>query len=825
MRNKLFSRAYARIEDIGRHLKLALRVFRKQPGFAFAVTILLALGVGSVTAVFGIMNELMFKPRFAIHPEQLYAISAIDDRGKNSPFHVSPPYLEEYLHLNDPSYRIFGFALLQPKLQWGEQVERTKVELVSGNYFGLLGIRPVAGRFLDQQDDRERGGGRVAVISDRLWHRRFNSTSETVGQNIEINGQKITIVGIAPLGFHGLDTWDSDIWLPASAEPLLKEFTIYKMALRKARGSSLPAVKAKLSAATREIVRKYNSKPPPGYENYGTINQSASLVLLSAARGRLSPFANHPEIWTSFWLYVAIVGAVLVIACANIGNLMLVRTLQREREIAIRVALGASWRVLLKHSFAEGFVFATLGAGFGMILSVWLNRILLSWSPPETRFMAEMSIDLRVLGFALLLSTVAALTFGLAPALYALRERLFDSLRVQSGAATGPHSHALLQRSFVACQIAICVVLLTGAGLCFRSFNRLAAVRPGFQTENILFLGLDLEAAGYQKEVASVHVGEIVERLRSLPNTEMISFAKSLALNGQKSFFGVYNLDGYEKRPGEQSIMVPRSQVGPNYFSAMGIPLLSGNELVGQGGLPGKQVIVVNESFVQRYWPKLNPIGRQIFGFEVIGVARDSRNYNLWEPAEPHLYFQSVNPASLNPSFIIRTSRNPMHLVPGLRAAVNSYNSNIKITEIITVDDLMRRSLADRRFALQLLGCLGAIAMLLSAVGTYGLMSYLVSRRAQEIGVRMALGAGKRDILLLVMRYGAVLGLTGIGLGLIGAVAATRLMTQWLYEVNVFDATTLTITCILMFVTATLASFLPARRAANVDPMNALRSE
>jgi putative ABC transport system permease protein len=517
-----------------------------------------------------------------------------------------------------------------------------------------------------------------------------------------------------------------------------------------------------------------------------------------------------------------VVGLVLLIACANLANLFLARAINRRKEIAIRLSLGASPQRLLRQMLTESLVLALMGGALAIVIGTWGNQILLAFKPVGVELLVKASLDGRVVAFTLGLSIVSGLIFGMAPAWQAMRFDPNSTLKDETAVLAGAGGRFHTRDALVVGQVGLCLLLLLSAGLCLRSFLELHSANHGFNVQNTIVAPLNLREAGSTEEIVRHVFDQIIEKAKTLPGVRSVSFTDSFPLLDGGIGMPVDEIEGYVRQQDEFLVM-KFSQVGPDFFETMQIPLLqtSGATLREQGML-----VWVNESFVRRYWPNLNPIGKRIGPYEVSGIVRNSRNKNLWEEPEPYVYVQhTVTPATLSGHLILRTEGDPRRILPLLRQVIQAASSSFEVSRIQTMGQVVNESLTGQRFTLMLMGGFAITALLLAAVGIYGVMSFVVTHRTREIGIRMALGAGRGDVLGLILRRGTILVGGGVMLGLTGALAFTRLLSSLLFGITPTDPLTFVLVCLFLGTVAFAACYLPARRASKVDPMEALRYE
>jgi putative ABC transport system permease protein len=669
------------------------------------------------------------------------------------------------------------------------------------------------------------------VISHECWRGRFGSNPGILGRTVSLSNQSLTIVGVAPAGFRGLYTYIApEFWTPTAMERALGAHTVYQMVGRLAPGVGRQHAVAELDSITRRLAQTYGRNGPPGYEKYGLMSADRRATLLYAALGSWGPQRSGRETVTTLAaLFMSAVVLVLLIACANAANLFLLRACKRRHEIAIRLALGSSRTRLVRQLVTESLLLALLAAALGLLFAQWGTDALVSMRTGMLKFVPiDASPDLRVLTFTLCVASLTGLIFGLAPALHAVRFDLHPTLKDETRAVSVRSGRFAARNLLVVSQVAACLVLLIGAGLCVRSFTKLATIDPGFAPRNVLTSTVILDAERYSAEAALAFVDQLVERIAATPGVRAVTISDELLpLSGSHAAEDINELEGYQKPPG-QTISYAYSAVGPDYFRTLGIPLMRGREFdrhdrPGAGG-----VAIVNESFVRRYWPTQDPIGKRIPGAEVaevIGVVRDVRVQQLWIEPAPHVYRPTLQGDVRYFSLLARTDGDPALLLPQLRRELRALDPSIEPVRTDTLQNIWSSSLGGQRLLMFILAVFAGTAVVLATIGLYGVMAYSVAQRVRELGIRVALGARRRDVLGLVMTRGMALVLSGLAIGLVIASATTRVLRSLLYVVSPTDAVTFLCVSALMAGVGLLACYLPARRAARIDPMEALRCE
>jgi predicted permease len=736
------------------------------------------------------------------------------------------PIARDYQEQNRVFGELLEYAITFAPMEIGGNTRVGEVHLVSTNYLASLGAIPVLGRTFLAEDNGSAGPSPVAVISHALWQSGFGGDATVVGKTLWLRPryaapQSCTIIGVAPAGFAGLEGAGPAVWLPSVMEEhFCRASSVnFRLAGRLASGVTRAQAAAALDIIARNVAAKYGGKPLPHYGNEGIFRSDLRTELRPVAVGRWGAFKSRHAVEQATLLAMAVVGLLFGIACANVSNLLLVRSVRRRREVAIRLALGASrwqvWRQLL----AESLVLALLGSAAGWFVAHWLNQFLMASKPAGLTLIVETSVDYRVIGFTLLTALVAAMLFGTAPAWQATHFNLNAALR--DDALTQRRMGLSLGDIFVVGQIGLCLLLLLGAGLCLRSFARLQFAEPGFNVQETSLLRVRAEGVA-EGAVRSLYPGA-VERLAALPGVRSVSYTQYFPmLSGGGASFPAGPLEGYIPKPNE-FINVSFMEVGPNAFQTWGIPILLTEDDTPLGAEGTRAWI--NESFARRYWPTQSPLGKRIGAYRVHGVVSDAQLVSLTEPSAPSVFLQRAAPEGNAFAFLVRTEADTRLTMSTLQAALRSAHPNLVLSELLPMRQVLRRTLVGERFLLLLLGGFAATATLLASLGIYGVMSYSVSQRTRELGIRIALGAGRERVLGMVLRRGLALTAAGLAIGLAVAWATTRALSSVLHGVSPTDPWTFGAVMVLMMIVSLLACIVPASRAANVDPMSALRHE
>ena len=803
-------------------MKFAFRQLVKNPGFTAVVVLTLALGIGANTAVFSLVNELLLRPLAVKDANELFGVVLVDRTGDFANQRIPYPILQDYLEQNRIFSELAAYASLSAPLDLGESTRRVPIQLVSSNYFETLGATPIVGRTFQPHEDAV-GQAPAVIISHSLWQTAFNSDPGAIGETLALRPEFVpalscTIVGVAPAGFVGLADDTPDIWLTAAmADHFRKSMSVnFRMLGRLTPGVTRTEAIAALDVVAGNVARKYGGVPLPHYGNEGIFRSDLKTDLRYAARGSWGAFKPHVEVYRARLLGFAVVGLVLLIACANVSNLLLARAVTRRKEIGIRLAIGATRREILRQTLVESALLSVIAGGVGIVFADWLNKLLLAAKPPDLAMLVQTTLDHRVVLFALLVSVLAALIFGMAPAWYASRCDVNAALKDHS-AMLGDRRRFQLRDILVVGQISLCLVLLIGAGLCLRSLAELYGANPGFAAKELIVLPLQVRSPT-SKSIGPFY-DELARQLETLPGVRSVTYSRYFSLLGGGTSLPVREIEGYTRRK-DEFINVSFAEIGPNYFETMGIPLLQAPGLQLQ---QRRMLVWINESFARRYWPGTSPRGKKVGPFVVDGVVADSQIKNLTDPPGPYLYVQNLEPPGASFVLIARTDGNTAAAMAAIRQQCRNVDKDLDLSRLQSMQQLLRRSLLSQRFILLVLGGFALCATLLVMLGIYGVMSYTVTQRTRELGIRLALGAQKWNISGLVLRHALLLASAGIGLGLLGALATTRLLASVLYRISPIDPLTFCVLALALIALAVLASYLPARRAANVDAMESLR--
>jgi predicted permease len=836
------------IETLIQDLRYGLRQLRRNPGFTAVAVLTLALGIGANTAIFSVIDAVMLRMLPVRQPERLVQIGF---QGKHAGESFvgesfSYPVFNELLQYNRAFTGISAFdywdtlhaRAANPETRGTNQPIRGQI--VSANFFSLLGIKPIMGRTFAADEDNGTGAHPVAVISFALWARRFGRNPDVLGKKLVIQQTSFTVIGVAPPHFSGIDPRQVyDIWVPVSMQPevlpggnRLAQIDTNWLSLiaRLKPGVSVGQARASLDILYQEIQRQRDISKwsPQDRRDFFTYR----IVLMPAARG-----ANYlrTEFSRPLFLLMGMVVLVLVIACTNVANLLLARASTRQREIALRLALGARRRRLVRQLLTESTLLAVIGGAFGLIFACWGSPVLVALMSNMANSSGRVTLnvypDLLVLGFTMLLALGTGVAFGLAPSLRVTRRSSGSSITGWFHAGPGPGN---LGRVLVVAQVALSLVVVVGAGLLVGTLHNLETLNPGFNRDHVLLFGLDPSKAGYKPERAAQLRRDVLERIQHAPGVRSASFSFLTPISGGGWDNYVRSVEGYTAQPGE-SVDVYLNAVGPNFFKTLGTPLLAGRNFGPEDNSGSSPVALINETMARRFFGNQSPLGKHFrlgpwsgkSGYEIIGVTGDAKYLSLRETVPPtaYLYIPELPPIPMGTTFEVRTAIAPLSVVPEVRSILRSIDPSLRASDVKTLAEQVDQSLDQEEMMSTLSSFFGVVALALACIGLYGVMSYAVARRASEIGIRMALGAQKRDVLSLVIGQGLSVTLAGLGIGLLGALGLTRFLSSLLYGVRPTDPLTFLLASLILTSTALLACYIPARRAAKVDPMIALRHE
>ena len=798
-------------DDLRQDLGFAMRAMLKNPGFTAAVVLTLALGIGASSTMFTVVDAVLLRPMGFAQPERLAMVSELTPEGKPQD-HTSAANLFAWREQSRSFQALAAWADRDRILTGGGDPEELRTRVTTGNYFALLGARPLLGRTYTESEEAEE----VVVLSHRLWQRRFGGDPAVVGRTITLNDQPTRILGVMPADIASVGE-KPELWAPVELDPEWRgRFLLVVGRLRP--GATLEQARTEMSTIGRRLGEAF----PESNKGWGTHVASLS----DAVSGAVGP---------ALLVLLGAVGFVLLIACANVANLLLSRAASRRKEIAVRRALGATRGRLTRQLLTESLALSALAGTLGLLMAVGGTRLLVLRLPPELALprLDEVGVDMRIVAITAGASLLIGMIFGLAPAFFGSSVRAGETLREAARGTTGGRERGRARSALVVAEVALALMLLTGAGLLARSFQKLAAIDTGVRAERVLTARMAARAARYQQPDAQrALAGELLERLEAVPGTEAVGIVSPwLPLTGQKSGMGYQRDDRPRAAAGEEPGADIRV-VGGDYHRAMGIPLLAGRAFDARETESSPDVVLVNEALARRDYPGENPVGKRItvewydtLRAEIVGVVGSVRETGPAADPAPAIYIPYAKRPDDVFHLVARTTGDPEALAGAVREMVRSVDPNQPVTEIRTLEQVAGEAVARPRLYLLLLGGFAALALLLAAIGLYGVIAYSVTQRRPEIGVRVALGASRADVLRLIVGQGMRLTAAGLVAGLVGALALTRLMESLLFGVDATDPLTLAATAILLAGVALAATWLPARRAAGTDPMTALRAE
>ncbi len=798
------------METLLKDIRYGVRSLLKRPGFTAVAIITLALGIGVNSAIFSVINAVLLSPLPYHEPDRLMTF-----RSNQSVLDLTD------VEAQSRAFSRFGGLVAQPlDYTAGSEPMQIRIGMVTGGFFQMLGVQPERGRFINADDDKT-GGPHVVMLSHELWQREFGGDQQIIGKTIPLSGNVYTIIGVMPAGFN-TPRENTEAWVPVRvANPIAANFRgvhFLRTYGRLASGVSIEQARSEMQVIDQNLATQY----PADNKNRGTVLIPLHERIVGQSR-------------TPLLVLFAAVSLVLLIACANFANLLLARAAEREREFSIRAALGAGrWR-LIRQLLTESVLVSVAGGAVAVLLAVWGTSLLVAMKPENLPRLQEIGVDARVLGFTFGLSLLTGVIFGLLPAWAASRGGVNEALKEGGRSATAGGAKQRLRSTFVVVELAVALILLVGAGLLIKTFWQLRSIKTGFNPDRLLTMRVELPETRY-KEIAkqTQFRTRVLEGMNSLPGVQA-AMVSELPLSGD-SLDHNFLIDGRPPiDPGDEPSVETRSVLG-DYFRTMQIPLRAGRDFEPQDFADKAPLVgIANEALVRQYFPGEDPLGKRIRWardpevrwITIVGVVADIKHFGLDLPEQPGLYspYPQAAPWKRWMTIVARTQSDPAGITHAVKEQIWKVDSQLPLTKVQTMHEVAAASFAARRFNMLLLAIFAGLALVLAAVGIYGVMSYAVTQRTQEIGIRMALGAQASDVLKLIVRNGMRLTLIGTAAGLAGAFALTRLMTTMLFGVTPTDVGTFATVSVVLIVVAFLACYLPARRATKVDPLVALRYE
>lgn len=808
------------IQDV----RYGVRRLFASPSFTLIAILSLALGIGANVAIFSLVNTVLLRPFPVTNPGELVSLHVVGRAGAIRAF--SYP---DYVDFRDRNAVLSGLVVTRfapMSLSQNGNNDRLWGYLVSGNYFDVLGVKPILGRTFAPEEDRENLAHPVVVLSYNIWKSRFALDPQIVGKRISINSHEFEVIGVAPENFKGTDIiFAPEVWLPIhmlewiepGAKWLDRRTTENLFATGRIRkGVTRTEAEASLNILAQQLGREY-----PDTNEGKKISLTSPGLIIPTLRGAVISFT---------WVLLALVAMVLLIACVNLAGLLLARATERRKEIAIRLAIGARRTRLIRQLLTESTMLSLAGGAVGLLLAVWMIDLVVAMKPSlGFPLMLDLTVDWRVLVFSLGLAVTTGLTFGIVPALHATRTELTPALKDESspGAVRGSR----LRSSLLVAQLALSLLLLVAGGLVIRALQQLRSFNPGFDPKNALIMTMDLDLQGYDQTRGQQFQRQVLERVRALPGVRAAAITNNVPLSINYSSTTIY-VEGQTPARGANLPTSMQSSISPGYFEAIGLDLVAGRAFNEQDNDRSDRVTIVNQSFVRDILRLQNveeAIGRRVsyrekdLWMRIVGIARDGKYFNIGETTQPFIYFPLDQEYEPGTTIVARTAGDPSPMIASVRGEIAKLDETMPIYDAKTLEEHLGLSLFPARIAAAFLGGFGIIALVLAAIGIYGVTSYSVAQRTREIGIRMALGAERRHVISMILRQGMKLTLLGVVIGLTASLALTRLMASLLYGVSTTDALTFIVVPSLLAAVATLAGYLPARRASRVDPIKALR--
>jgi putative ABC transport system permease protein len=804
------------VSSLLQDLRFAVRMLAKNPGFTTAAVLTIAIGIGANTALFSVVYGVLLRPLQFSDPARLVAIWESNPEAGQPRQRVSAPTFLDWRRNNRSFETVCAFHETSRVSTDTGFPEQLNGKAVSSGFFSMLGVQTLYGRTFTADEERA-GNDKVVILDHGLWQRLFGGNANIIGKRITLSDERFEVVGILPEHFRYVEP--ADIWLPLSFSPDAlgpgsRGARYLKVLARLRQDVAMVEANEDMNALARQLGEQY-----PNSTGWGVALNSLHDEVTGGHR-------------TPLLVLFGAVGLVMLIACGNVANLLLSRAAVRGREVAVRAALGASRLRLTMQFLMEGLTLAFLGAVVGLLIASWTLNPLLCLAPMNIPRLDEVSLDTVVLVFMLCLTIMSAVFFGLAPVRHIAAEDLNAALKNRTDATPLERRRVSLRSLFVIAQVSLSLILLVGAGLLMRSFVQLLYIDPGFKPEGSMTLSFNLSGKRYpDHRQRAAFSRQLLDGVRSIPGVEGAGLGTNLPLGGSSMTFGFFL--GDTPMAGEQIQFCQYHTASPDYFNTMGVPIIRGRDFTRSDDESGPQVAIVNRTLVQRYWPGKAPLGERIRTIsqngitarEIVGVVGDIKHSKLSAQAEPEVYVPYAQDSWPFPTLVVRNHADGQSLLSAVRRQVWAIDKTIPVAALESIDRRVDDSIASNRFQMQMLSLFAATAMFLAMVGLLAVVGYLVSRRTREIGIRKALGAQSIDVIRMVVGEGLLLSAIGIALGLLGAIGLMRWLASLLFEISPADPVTLAATCVLMLVVSFVASYIPARRAVRINPIEALRNE
>jgi macrolide transport system ATP-binding/permease protein len=816
------------MENLLKDIRYGFRVLLKSPAFTIVAVLSLALGIGANTAIFSIVSSFVFAPLPVEQADRLVSIFTSDAK---NPGNLPTSHLNyiDYRDKNDALTDVAAFTFSPISFSNNNQSKQIFAFVTSGNYFDVLGARAISGRTFSPDEDRTPNTHPVVVLSYAFWQRELGGDPDIIGKPLTLNRHPFNVIGVMPRDFTGTVVgFVPDLWVPmAMHEQVQPDFDWYN----ERRGLFLFMIgRLKPETSLEQAQSSMTMLGTQLEQGYPKENTGRNVKLIPLLEARTNPNGQGQLMLITIVL-MATAGIVLLIACANVANLLLSRATARRREFAIRLAIGASRRRLIRQLLTESLLLSIISGAVGFLVALWTRDILwsLTFGAGGGANSPEVRLDSRVMIFTVVVTILSGLVFGLVPALQAAKPDLVPTLKGEAAAPSRRRFPISLRKALVTAQVALSLVSLIGAGLFLRSLENASSVSPGFSTENLLMVGFDLGREGYSEANGKVFQRQMVERVQNIAGVRAVSLAQS------RPFFGFFArsvfVEGKEPPPGGRGQLVSTNPVGLRFFETMGIAINRGRDFNEGDSETAPLRVIINETMAEQFWPGEDALGTRFKFFgdsdfrEVIGIAKDTKYNSLIEERQPFVYLpfaQQYGPAG---TIYIRTSGDAASMTAAVRGEIAAMDSSLPLLNVITMEEHINNSLGGQRSNATLLAIFGGLALLLAVIGLYGVMAYTVAQRTREIGIRMALGAQRGDVLRLVLKQGLLLVSVGIVLGLIAAFIASKFISGLLFGVTALDPAAFGLTSLLLAAVALIASYVPARKAMKVDPLIALRYE
>jgi predicted permease len=822
------------VNNIRQDIQYALRTMRKSPGFTAVAVLTLALGIGANTAIFTLVNAVFFRPIPVRDPGNLVSIFTTDERNRSAVSNILPvsfPNGDDLQHRAQSFSGVSMYSTAAVSMTVNGQPESLTAQTVSGNYFDVLGVQAELGRTFRPEEDAQPGAFPVIVLNYGLWERKFGGDRNVIGKTVLLNGLGFSVIGVAPRGFQGVSVLGGpDLWVPLAMHDQIFS-GLQKVYFNERRFLGFLVVGRLKDGVTTERARSELSTLGSALEHdFPLPNKGRSFTTRPLVESTINP--NLRSLFTKAGqLMMAVVGLVLLIACANIANLLLARAAGRKREISVRLALGATRARIITQLLTEAFILAMVGAVLGIGLAVVARNLLWKFRPP---FLLQANLDLgldaRVLWFTLAIAVFTGLLFGLAPALRASRPDLVSELKERTGGEMFSGKRFSVSSIFVMAQVAFSLIALVGAGLFLMSLRNAQQIDPGFDTRNLAMLSFDLGSLSYDPPRIKEFERRSLEVAQALPGVKAATFATNIPLFGGAFARSIFP-EGQEDSSNRNGVLVSIDSVSENYLRTMGIPLVQGDDFDSTVREDSPKVAIINQTAARRFWPNQPAVGKRFkfYGtndwMQVIGVSQDSKYTTLGEDPTPYIYLPLIQTPSGAVTLFFRTGSDPNGELSTVRSQIQSLDRNLPLTNVWPVGEVISQALWAPRFGASLLAIFALLALTLCSIGIYGVIGYSVGQRIREIGIRMALGAQRRDVLLMVLKQSALMLAVGLVVGLGISFWLARVFTSLMYGVNVNAPGAFVAMGLLMALLGLLASYLPARRAASVSPIVALHNE